>query len=402
MSRPVGYQSEAARPGPTLVVFDLDACCWEPEMYELRGGGAPFKQDSKEPNNTLTDKAGHTVHMLGDTASVWAECHARQQAGELLVGVASRCDDPAWGHKCLKKFLVAPGISMMDVVTEARCEIHGGNTQAHLRALQQKTGVPPARTCFFDDQSGNVADVAALGVHSFLTPNGVTRAIFERALKAAGPGVSMSTTGPDAAASLSCLDRDTRPRKRLSFGSVQLWHFAVILDDSKLPHDGLSPLGLGELQSADEFMLEEYELARASTRRGVRHVDDFERRGLLVGYLDQIDERALAALEVVEAANRQIRGQNVTTYERVDEEGQEADSTWDSLRRDDKPTAVKPPYTTADEGASRDGVGGGFHERDEDAEVRRKARALADKAATDSRKAERRRCAGCKRYACIC
>ena len=28
---------------PKVVVFDLDGCVWDPEMYELWGGGAPFK-----------------------------------------------------------------------------------------------------------------------------------------------------------------------------------------------------------------------------------------------------------------------------------------------------------------------------------------------------------------------
>ena len=30
----------------SMFVFDLDACCWSPEMYELWGGGAPFTQVS--------------------------------------------------------------------------------------------------------------------------------------------------------------------------------------------------------------------------------------------------------------------------------------------------------------------------------------------------------------------
>ena len=28
---------------PKVIVFDLDGCVWDPEMYELWGGGAPFK-----------------------------------------------------------------------------------------------------------------------------------------------------------------------------------------------------------------------------------------------------------------------------------------------------------------------------------------------------------------------
>jgi hypothetical protein len=39
--------------------------------------------------------------------------------------------------------------------------------------------------CFFDDQQGNVDDVAELGVHAFLTPEGVTKEILANGLRAA-------------------------------------------------------------------------------------------------------------------------------------------------------------------------------------------------------------------------
>jgi hypothetical protein len=42
--------------------------------------------------------------------------------------------------------------------------------------------------CFFDDQQGNVDDVAELGVHAFLTPEGVTKEIFAKGLRAARGG----------------------------------------------------------------------------------------------------------------------------------------------------------------------------------------------------------------------
>jgi hypothetical protein len=211
-----------------------------------------------------------------------------------------------------------------------------------------------------------------------------------------------------------------RPAKRVSFGHVKVVEFAMTIDDSKLPSDGLSPLGLGEWLHAETFVLDFYEAARTmsdemrareqlsseydnptlSSRRGVRRVDDFERRGLLVGRLGDEDPKAVEALEAVEAANREIRGQNISTYER-DLTYEEESSDWASLRDlSDKPSA--PLYSTAEEGASRDGQGRGYLEIDEEEEARRKSRALSEKAATETRKAERRRCAGCKRYACIC
>lgn len=171
------------------VVFDLDACCWYPEMFMLWGGGAPFKQDSTAVNNTLTDSRGTKCRLLGDVAACWAECHSRMQAGQpLIVGVASRSDEPTWARECLNKFMVKPGVSMMDVVTESLCEIYKGSKRDHFAALHKKTGVPYKRMCFFDDDMSNIRDVSGLGVHCVYTPDGVTRKLFVQGVSAAAAG----------------------------------------------------------------------------------------------------------------------------------------------------------------------------------------------------------------------
>ena len=175
----------------SMVVWDLDACCWYPEMYQLWGGGSPFRQDSTTPNNTLTDKASQTCRLLQDVAESWADCHRRMQAGEpLLVGVASRSDEPSWARECLRKFVVADGVTMMDVVTEERCEIYKGSKRDHFQALQRKTGIPFERMCFFDDDMSNIRDVSGLGVHCFHTPDGVTRELYSKGLKACTSGIA--------------------------------------------------------------------------------------------------------------------------------------------------------------------------------------------------------------------
>jgi len=158
-------------------------------MYQLWGGGAPFQQQSTTPNNKLKDVRGTPVRMLADVSTSFALLHEQMQAGEpLVVGVASRSDEPAWARECLNKFIVKPGVSMMDVVTPERCEIYKGSKRTHFAALQTKTGIPFKRMCFFDDDPGNIHDVAALGVHCFHTPYGVTAALFERGVAAARAG----------------------------------------------------------------------------------------------------------------------------------------------------------------------------------------------------------------------
>jgi magnesium-dependent phosphatase 1 len=165
---------------------DLDACCWYPEMYQLWGGGAPFKPNGNQPNNKLTDSRGTSVRLLGDVATCWAECQMRMLRGDaLLVGVASRSDEPSWARECLRKFIVADGVSMMDVVTEELCEIYKGSKRDHFHTLQRKTGIPFERMCFFDDDMMNIRDVGGLGVHCIYTPDGVTRKLFDQGVAAA-------------------------------------------------------------------------------------------------------------------------------------------------------------------------------------------------------------------------
>eukprot|EP00656_Telonema_subtile_P030309 TRINITY_DN3329_c0_g1_i2.p2 TRINITY_DN3329_c0_g1~~TRINITY_DN3329_c0_g1_i2.p2 ORF type:complete len:108 (+),score=19.50 TRINITY_DN3329_c0_g1_i2:142-465(+) len=96
------------------VVFDLDACCWDPEMYQLWGGGAPFTQNK---DNTLTDCSGATVRLLGAVPEVWHELHTDPKWADTALCVASRCDEPLWGRECLRKFQVSSeGPSMMECI----------------------------------------------------------------------------------------------------------------------------------------------------------------------------------------------------------------------------------------------------------------------------------------------
>ena len=82
------------------------------------------------------------------------------QAGQpLCVGVASRSDEPSWARECLRKFFVCAGVSMMDVVTEERCEIYKGSKRDHFAALSRKTGIAYDKMCFFDDDMSNIRDV---------------------------------------------------------------------------------------------------------------------------------------------------------------------------------------------------------------------------------------------------
>jgi hypothetical protein len=60
----VSGETPVAVAKPSLVVFDLDACVWLPEMYQLwGGGGAPFSY--RDAENCCVDAAGTPVVLLG-------------------------------------------------------------------------------------------------------------------------------------------------------------------------------------------------------------------------------------------------------------------------------------------------------------------------------------------------
>ena len=89
----------AAKPVPRAFVFDLDGCCWDPEMYELWGGGAPFKENK---DGSLSDKNGTRVDLLGDVKNILYELKTDPKYAGSIVAVASTCDEPRWAKECIR------------------------------------------------------------------------------------------------------------------------------------------------------------------------------------------------------------------------------------------------------------------------------------------------------------
>jgi len=86
---------------PRCVVFDLDACVWLPEMYELwGGGGAPFKVNG---DGSLSDRAGTRVNLIGDVKKIMNELATEEQWKDTKVCVASSCDEPSWAKECIRE-----------------------------------------------------------------------------------------------------------------------------------------------------------------------------------------------------------------------------------------------------------------------------------------------------------
>jgi magnesium-dependent phosphatase 1 len=172
---------------PRCLVFDLDGCVWDPEMYELwGGGGAPFKQNK---DGTLTDRGGTKVALLGDVKNLMHEFATESMWKQTKICVASSCDEPDWARECISKFDIGAGLKLSDVFDKNNIEIYKRSKDHHLREIANKTGVALEEMMFFDNQTNNCQTVSRIGVTVVYTPDGVTRQAFQEGLdKYPAPG----------------------------------------------------------------------------------------------------------------------------------------------------------------------------------------------------------------------
>ena len=167
-----------ARNMPRLVAFDLDGTIWTPDMYELWGGGAPFRVISCDK---LKDKAGTTVRLLGDSANILRELKYEQP--DIITTWVSCTDEPSWAEECLKKFTTKEGESIGSLVN-GQPQIFKANKQEHFkRLLKAYPTLVYEDIIFFDNEMGNIRSVSKLGVLAIYTPDGMTREVWNEGLR---------------------------------------------------------------------------------------------------------------------------------------------------------------------------------------------------------------------------
>eukprot|EP01012_Entosiphon_sulcatum_P005465 TRINITY_DN12427_c0_g1_i1.p1 TRINITY_DN12427_c0_g1~~TRINITY_DN12427_c0_g1_i1.p1 ORF type:complete len:187 (+),score=22.26 TRINITY_DN12427_c0_g1_i1:71-562(+) len=153
---------------------------WRPEMYEMwGGGGSPFR---KGRNNTLLDRKGQTVRLLGITQQVIHDIKTEQNWVENGTHLAycSTTDEPEWARECLQLFEAGPGLSLWKAVDHP--EIYKGSKANHFRAIRERTKIPFEDMLFLDNEMGNIRTVQQLGVVCIYCPDGLTSAVWKQAL----------------------------------------------------------------------------------------------------------------------------------------------------------------------------------------------------------------------------
>jgi magnesium-dependent phosphatase 1 len=167
--------------GLKLVAFDLDGTIWNPEMYQLWGGGAPFQVVPQ--TNALVDRQGTAVKLLGISAEVLHDLKHEPQLGYPKVVWVSCCDEPAWAEECLTKFVTEPsGLPLCHIAHASK--IFDANKQAHFKEIKEMyPDIQFSEMLFYDNQMNNIQSVSKLGVQCIFCPEGMTEEVWEQGLR---------------------------------------------------------------------------------------------------------------------------------------------------------------------------------------------------------------------------
>lgn len=170
------------------VVFDLDACLWTPEMYEL----------TTSPSAYCSKRGGmiagrDTVSLFPGAQSVLQRLCTDATLSGIQIAVASSTTEPAFANKCLDEFPLLPGkVEKVADLVKFRQIYPGSKGAQHFPKLKDESGLSYENMIFFDDctYSDNCADVASRcpGVLCVRTPRGLTEEDFDLALAAFASG----------------------------------------------------------------------------------------------------------------------------------------------------------------------------------------------------------------------
>jgi len=154
---------------PKVIVFDLDATLWSPELYTLRRIG----REKRIP------AANKDVKLYPDVLPILSSVSSSHP--DVKLAIASRTDKGPWARDLLNQFNLPVDPSLIEIYT--------GSKTVHFSSLAKKTRLPFSEMLFFDDardgKHGNCEMVANMGVLSAYCPkpNGLTMDIFMNALE---------------------------------------------------------------------------------------------------------------------------------------------------------------------------------------------------------------------------
>ena len=201
---------------PELVVFDLDACFWDQEMFEMPQIPQPNDVVLGDLNGRGTGVVGvrsarHQIRLHAGSLRALQNHHhdpttmtQLQHYPGMRVAFASSADTPQAeqiGRATLRLIEVVPGVTVWDLVVGRDWQgqdinqigrqppLSSNKARSHFPFLKQATNIRYDRMLFFDDcnwgdHCGMVASACreqdtGLGVVTVRTPHGLTEGLWE-------------------------------------------------------------------------------------------------------------------------------------------------------------------------------------------------------------------------------
>lgn len=189
-------------PFPDLCVFDLDACFWDQEMYEMPK--VPTSKDvvmgdlNGRGEGVIAVKSGPYPIRLHSGSLVALQHHSDHQYDPMKVAFASSADTPKAekiGRAALKLLEVVPGTTVWDLVVHRdwngrdvnqigrQPPLSSNKARSHFPFLKQQTGIRYDKMIFMDDcnwgdhcgmvESGCKEPDTGLGPVTLRTPSGL-------------------------------------------------------------------------------------------------------------------------------------------------------------------------------------------------------------------------------------
>ncbi|MEE2935910.1 MAG: magnesium-dependent phosphatase-1 [Planctomycetota bacterium] len=152
---------------PKLIVFDLDFTLWDCGGTWCDCLAPPFTVR----NHRIWDRGDRQIRLYNDVSSILDQCDTNGTP----MALASRTEQPPWARELLDLL----GLSQRFV----HAEIYPSSKLMHFAEIQKASGIEFAEMLFFDDEMRNIREVSNLGVTSILVKEGITRQLFDDALR---------------------------------------------------------------------------------------------------------------------------------------------------------------------------------------------------------------------------
>ena len=166
---------------PTMIVFDLDFCLWNPEMHELSGMPSVEVEGPLDPDDNfattplgcvglsvpkrrrngrgrtipsweLDDGYGgdETVRLFDGARRALRELALKPRYRGIVLACASSSLEPSYSHACLDKLEVLPDLTLREMFTYNQIGRTGKlspRKTTHFRELHRESGVPYTIIC---------------------------------------------------------------------------------------------------------------------------------------------------------------------------------------------------------------------------------------------------------------